>query len=463
MESYPIIPLATAILALTGGSVWFLFRKEIANAEWFVENKWKLKSTLIWVPAAVASIFALPLLAKLQQTDNVYYNELQANGTYKFFEAFKSNELDYKTYYPTISEAEAEAFINKEYNSGQHNFHEVVSDKEEKHWNIVLVTLESMSAEYMERFGNDRHLTPFMDSLALHSMTFDNLFATGNRTVRGLEAVTLSLPPCPGQSIIKQAENQDMNSTSKILREKGYDAYYFYGGNSYFDNMSTFFGGNGYNILDHSSYKAGEKPFFAHIMSISNHRPFTSPEGKISIPADSKSRAGGVMYSDYALGEFIRQAQKEPWFSNTIFVITADHCASSAGSTELPLHHYHIPAMIYAPGIIEPEVITKVASQIYLMPTLFAIMGLNYDSYFYGKDVKAADFRERAFVATYQSLGYLEDNCLTIISPTRHHEQFDVNPNGNDPFELRLRTEVNQEMLDRTIAFYQTSTLWNKR
>ena len=112
------------------------------------------------------------------------------------------------------------------------------------------------------------------------------------------------------------------------------------------------------------------KPFFAHLMTVSNHRPFTYPAGKVAIPNDAKSRAGGVMYTDYALGRFLEEARKRPWFDRTVFVITADHCASSAGRTELPLEKYHIPGVIYAPGFIAPALETRTVSQIDLMPTL---------------------------------------------------------------------------------------------
>lgn len=157
-------------------------------------------------------------------------------------------------------------------------------------------------------------------------------------------------------------------------------------------------------------------------MSVSNHAPTPIPPGRIPIPNDAKSRAGGVMYSDYALGGFLDAASCEPWFDNTVFVITADHCASSAGKTEIPLEKYHIPAMIYAPAFVTPGSVGKTASQIDLMPTLFSLLGMDYDSWFYGRDILADDFRERAFVATYQDLGYLEGDRFTVLSPVDRAE-----------------------------------------
>ncbi len=492
MESYPIVPLATLIVVLTVAVTWSLFRRDIRATEAFKNIRWKLVASPIYLAMAGVALWLLPFNTRFQTSDNVYYNELQANGLYKFYEAFLKNELDYAQFYRTLPEDEAAALVHDEYRSEGQNHRFIDSPNEEQRPNIVLVTLESMSASFMARYGNPDTLTPRLDSLCSKALVFDRLFATGNRTVRGLEAVTLSLPPCPGQSIIKRPRNAGMHSTGAMLRDKGYDVLYFYGGNSYFDNMEAFFGGNGYEIVDQKNYTPDEitfqniwgvsdedsyakairtvgerarsgRPFFAHIMSVSNHRPYTYPAGRISIPNDAKSRAGGVMYSDYALGEFLDAASREPWFANTVFVITADHCASSAGKTEIPLEKYHIPAMIYAPGLVEPGSIGKIASQIDLMPTLFSLLGMDYDSWFYGRDILADDFRERAFVATYQDLGYLEEGRFTVLSPVDRTEQFLLRPTADDPYAMERTEMIDSTHLDRAISLYQTSSQWNKR
>ncbi|WP_025764602.1 LTA synthase family protein [Dyadobacter tibetensis] len=116
------------------------------------------------------------------------------------------------------------------------------------------------------------------------------------------------------------------------------------------------------------------KPIFNHWRTVSDHRPFTYPDGKIDIPSDSKSREGGIKYTDYSLKQFFKMSQNESWFANTVFVIVADHCASSAGKTELPMDKYHIPAMIYAPGLVDEGNEDKLMSQIDLMPTLMGLM-----------------------------------------------------------------------------------------
>ena len=493
MESYPVVPMTLGIVVVTLLITWYLFRRDLVQAEYLKGWRWKAVVAPAYVAALFAAIGLLNFNTRFQDSGNVYVNELQANGLYKFYDAFVKNSLDYEQFYITRPEAEAEAFVHGVYGSTGDNLHAVSAGRgSEIRRNIVLVTIESMSASYMERFGNTESITPVLDSLYRLGMAFDRVYATGNRTVRGLEAVTLSLPPCPGQSIIKRPNNAGMYSTGALLREKGYNVTYFYGGNSYFDNMETFFSGNGYDIVDQKNYSPEEitfaniwgvcdedayrkvirtlgeqsrdgKPFFAHVMTVSNHRPFTYPAGKIRIPNDSKTRAGGVLYTDYALGQFLAEASKQPWFDNTIFLITADHCASSAGRTEIPLHKYHIPALIFAPGFVAPQQIEGIVSQIDLMPTLLSLLDMDYDSHFYGRSIFDPDYVNRAFIATYQDLGYLEGDTFTILSPVRRYEQYRVVPTEENPHNLEPAAQTDTTQLDRAVYYYQTSCKWHKR
>ncbi len=491
MESYPIVPIVAVLLAVTGGLVWWMFRREIASFKALGEGRWKPVGSAVYVVLAAASLAILPATARLQNGSNVYVNELQAAGVYKFYEAFLKNELDYKQFYPTLPDEEVAAELRARYGSDRGVHRVIEAGSVEERPNIFLVTMESMSASFMAHFGNTKGITPELDSLYDRGIAFTNLFATGNRTVRGLEAVTLSLPPCPGQSIIKRPNNGGLHSTAEMLAAKGYTPLYFYGGNSYFDNMEAFFSGNGYRIVDSKSYTPDEieyaniwgvcdedsfdkalrtldeytaqnagAPFFAHLMTVSNHRPYTYPAGRIPIPNDSKRRDGGVMYADYALGRFLRMAAQKPWFGNTVFVITADHCASSAGKTEIPLEKYNIPAVIYAPSRFAPARVDKTVSQIDLMPTLFALLGMGYESYFYGRNALAEDYEGRAFIATYQNMGYLENDTLTVLSPVDRVEQFVRRPTADNAWALEpVDCDRSNRAVRRAITYYQSSAV----
>ena len=190
-----------------------------------------------------------------------------------------------------------------------------------------------------------------------------------------------------------------------------------------------------------------------------NHRPYTYPEGRITYDGNPMSRRAAVKYTDYAIGQFLREASSRPWFHETVFVIVADHCASSAGKTSLPLGCYHIPAIIWAPGFIEAGTVDKVCSQIDLMPTLFSLLGFSYDSRFYGQDILEPNFKQRAFMATYQDLGYYADGILTVLSPVRLIRQFEVS--ASDGWEY-TETELGSPaptVLAEAQAFYQTANL----
>ena len=489
LESYPIVPLSLMLLAVTGVLTWALFRRDIRKSDDLYAGGRKWLAALVYTAAAGLATAWLALSASWQQSENVYYNELQANGPVRFFDAFMKNRLDYKKFYITLPDGEAAAIVRGIYGSEGRNERTIATDSIVSTPNIVLITMESMSADYMERFGNKAGLTPNLDSLYRRSVAFDRMIACGNRTVRGLEALTLSIPPSAGQSLIKRPEQKERRSIGSVLRERGYRTMFFYGGKSYFDNMGPFFAGNGYEVIDKDSYKPEEikfsniwgvcdedsydrmltdldataregKPFFAHMMTISNHRPYTYPEGRIAIPPTSKSREGGVMYADYALGRFMRMAARKPWFDNTVFVIVADHCASSAGGTELPLEKYHIPALIYAPRLFAPRTVEQTVSQIDIMPTLLSMLGMGYRSTFYGTDVLSESYQPRAFLATYQDLGYLQGDTLTVLSPVKRVRQFVIAPTEENKLHTVAAETVDSALVRRAAAMYQTAAEW---
>ncbi|MDE7388621.1 MAG: sulfatase-like hydrolase/transferase, partial [Muribaculaceae bacterium] len=184
MESYSIVPLFTAVIIVTGLTSWLMFRSDAARFDLLLSSRWKLAATGMWIVAAALGLWGVTSLTRLQQTENTYYNELQANGIYKFIDAFRKNHLDYSQFYLTTPDNEAEAAIHALYGSTGRNLRHVAADSTAlfapgSRPNIVLVTLESMSASFMERYGDPTHITPNLDSLALASLTFDNLIATG--------------------------------------------------------------------------------------------------------------------------------------------------------------------------------------------------------------------------------------------------------------------------------------------
>lgn len=336
-----------------------------------------------------------------------------------------------------------------------------------------MITVESLSAEFLKAFGNIDNITPNLDALIKDSLFFENLYATGTRTVYGLSAINLSLPPSPGNSIIRKPNNENLVSMASILNSKGYKSKFIYGGYGYFDNMNYFFSNNGYHIVDRADLESKEitfaniwgvcdedlfnrtlqesdksymekKTFFNMVMTTSNHRPFTYPDNKIDIPS-GKGREGGVKYTDYAIHKFLEAAKNRPWFDDTIFIIIADHTASSAGKMELEVVNNHIPMWIYSPKLISPGKVSQFMSQIDVAPTIFGILNLSYTAPFFGKDA-LNDKIERALISNYQKLGYLDNDSLVVLKPIKK------------VFYYMLGYEDKEYMLNTAISYFQLAS-----
>ena len=489
MESYSVVPLMIAIVALTAFIMWISYK--------FIYFKGKEEFHLpqlaavigCYAVAAVASVLIIGFTHDRLRSTNSYVTELQSNGGWDFIRAFRSNELDYASFYPLLPPDEC----SRLYSSLTTVTPDSVAlrpDSVAAPRNIVLISVESLSASYLTRYGNTEGLTPRLDALIGKSMVFDSLYAVGNRTVRGLEALSICQPPTAGESIVKRPNNSRPNlSIGEYLRQKGYIVQYVYGGDSYFDNMGDYFSHNGYEIIDKKNFSPSEitfsniwgvcdedsynkalsvidknaasgRPFFTHIMTVSNHRPFTYPEGKISMPQGKfKTREAGIKYTDYAIGRFLDKAASKPWFSGTVFIIIADHCASSAGKTSVPVYNYHIPCLVYSPGFISPQVVGKVCSQIDVMPSVLRMMGFTHLPPFTGQDIFHPAYRQRAFMATYQDLGYLEDGVLTVLSPVRRVAQFAVNYNPDGTTTESPLPKPRPDLIRHAQAFYQTANL----
>jgi len=490
LESYPIPLLVSVILLLNSIIFILILKKSPIITKTFGGDHTLLQRAKIGTPFLILPVLFFNVLEAQNLShvsDNQYNNELAKNGFYSLFSAFRNNTLDYEEFYKTKdTRAVMKELETLEKFDDSHL--EVVTNEgqNELKYNVMLVMVESLSAEYMGAFGNDQNLTPHLDKLAQKSLFFNNLYATGTRTVRGMEAVTLSIPPTPGRSIVKRPDNHEMFSTGFVFKEKGYENKFIYAGHGYFDNMNDFFSHNGFNVIDRTDFQKDEitfanvwgvcdedlfdkalkesdrsyqekKPFFNYIMTTSNHRPYTYPDGKIDIPSHT-GRAGGVKYTDYAIHNFLEKAKSKPWFKNTIFVIVADHNGGSAGKEALPLWRYKIPLIVYAPDIIKPKVVGKLASQIDTMPTLFSMMNWNYDSQFYGNDILDPNFQERAFIGNYQRLGLVKNKELFVLEPDKTiHQYHIVDQTLRNVTYKEAETIAPKDELD-TITYYQSAS-----
>ncbi|CAG0980021.1 Lipoteichoic acid synthase 2 [Methylophilaceae bacterium] len=489
-ESYPVLWIFAAIGLLATLIVWLCSRYLRFQD---TPHSWRKRASLLGLAAVLPLVGNLA--ANIDQTQlagNAYAQELGANGLFNLASAMRRNDLDYNRFYATMPQREAAATLagaGVKRTSDMRYIHARLNDDQNtlgpflrRPKNVVLITVESLSASYLGAYGNTENLTPQLDKLAGEGLKFERLFATGTRTVRGLEALSLGTPPIPGQAIVRRPNNDHLGTIGEYLEIQGFATEFIYGGYGYFDNMNAYFKGNDFKVIDRTDFDeksivmenvwgvadeslfdnallsldkaaGGGRPFFAQIMTTSNHRPYTFPEGRIDLPQGN--RRGAVKYTDYAIGKFIEDARSRPWFADTLFVIVADHCASVAGKTKLPVAKYHIPMIFYAPELVKPGRYERLVSQIDVPPTLLDLLGVAGSDHFFGQNMFTdTHTAPRAFISNYQSLGYYKNDQLIVLSPKQGIEAYRVDPvtyaaeaTGADPL-----------LVKEAIAYYQTAS-----
>ena len=350
------------------------------------------------------------------------------------------------------------------------------TSEREKPLNLVIILEESLGAQYVEELGGEP-ITQFLGTLADESWWFDNLYATGTRSVRGIEAVLSGFLPTPARSVVKLGLSQaGFFTIAEVLKAEGFRTQFFYGGEAHFDNMRRFFTGNGFSeIIDedmiedpiflgswgacdedifrtaHESFEAqaqaGES-FFSVVFSVSNHSPFDYPADKIElIEREPAAPMNAVRYADFALGQFIEQAKASSYWDNTVFLIVADHDARAHGASLVPIKHFHIPAVILGADI-EPRRDARLLSQIDLPPTLLSLIGVSATHPMIGYDLTKLpeDAEGRAILQYGPNQAYLTPTEALIHQPHQKAKQFSWKDGVLEP------TALDEVLRERALA-----------
>jgi phosphoglycerol transferase MdoB-like AlkP superfamily enzyme len=453
-EAYPVLKvlIVTVVVAMT--LTWALRHRLLGGADADTLLSRRLAPFSVHILALLAAIAWYPTDA-LSWSSNRVENEILQNGYSSFFRAAETNEIDYHAYYASRDSADNLQLLARALEAGGGRFTRLSEGRLDRRFaaradglgrmNVVVVASESFGAEFSRLYGSKRDLTPNFDAYARRGLWFSNTYASGTRTVRGLEALTASFPPIPTVSILRRPGNDGIATWGRVMLELGYDTSFLYGGYGYFDNMNPFYAGNGFEVLDrndidsvrfeniwgvadedlfdlalhhYGALHARGKPFFSIVMTTSNHKPYTFRPGLegLGIPETGGGRAAGVRYADYALGYFLREAAKQPWFDDTVFVVVADHGARVYGKAEIPLHSYEIPLMIYAPGHLAPRRVDSLMTQIDVAPTVLGLLGLPYEAPFFGQDVLHAPEASRVALFSHDhDVAIYRDGRIAVL------------------------------------------------
>lgn len=316
----------------------------------------------------------------------------------------------------------------------------------DKPLNLVIVLQESMGATFVESLGGI-DATPELEKLADDGIWFERLYATGTRSVRGIEAVISGYLPTPAQSVVKLSNSQNNFATiASVLQSSGYQTQFIYGGEAHFDNMRGFFTNNGFrDIVDikkikdpvfvaswgasdedlfntaHQELKKlhdTKKPFFSLIFTSSNHEPFEFPSGRTFLMEQPQNTVNNaVKYADWAMGRFFERARQSDYWKDTLFLIVADHDNRVYGNNLIPVEKFRIPGLILGADI-KPSKISTLSSQIDLAPTVLSLMGISSCHPMVGRDfTNDATSPGRAFLQFDDYFALMEPEKITILKP----------------------------------------------
>lgn len=424
------------------------------------------KAMLVW-PIVVMLVFisirsttghrpANPAMFAL--TSDALVNSLILNSTWSLMFAIYNikHEAESSDFYGSMEKSELFEEIGsapwlRDYEFGSGPIptlhHQIPARFRSKPLNLVIILEESLGATFVESLGGAA-ITPRLEALKDSGWWFDNLYATGTRSVRGIEAVVSGFLPSPARSIVKLSLSQTGFFTlGSLLKRQGYDTGFIYGGEAHFDNMRSFFAGNGFDhIVDQNDYidpiftgiwgvsdedlfaqthkelqqlHDSNTPFFRLVFSSSNHTPFEFPDGRIELhDVDKNTVYNAVKYADHALGEFIDTAKNSAYWKDTLFLIVADHDARVWGDELVPIKNFHIPGLIVGADI-ESRHIDTLTSQVDLAPTLLSLAGIESDHPMIGRDLAIfSDMPGRAMMQFNDAYAWMDEGFnVTILRP----------------------------------------------
>lgn len=501
-EAYPV-PAVVVGVALLSTVITWLGSKALGLAIHRSEPTRSRKGALSWALASVVLVGTVRL-DEIRFSRERTVNEVASNTFVSLLAAALTRNLDYPAFYPTMARTEAYERARRLVGTPDARFsgspdsiqRQIQGDPSRPKMNVVLLLEESLGSEFMGSLGRPgESLTPRLDGIATnHALLFDNIYADGNRTIRGYEGVFSSFPPLPGDSIVARDRSDHVETIARVLARDGYDTTFVYAGRGVFDGTGAFTTANGWsNFVELKDFKAPvfttvwgvcnedlydrvieearERhrrglPFFITSMSVSNHKPYTYPTGRITEDPLARKRNHAVKYTDYALGRFFDQVRKEPFWTNTVFAVIADHGARVYGSQTIPIRSYEIPAIVFGPAVAPaPKRISTLGCQLDLGPTLLGLIGRPYESTFFGRDLlKWPELPGRCLVHHNRSVGIYSDRRLVVLSLNRKLEYFEGDPKREQMRRVAEPDERMKELEADAMALFQVADeLYMKR
>ncbi len=490
-NEYPVMPLLLTAATFGLLAAWATRKRLLAGT--YQRSGWRARSLIFGLFILVLGGAITGISAdSFAFSGNRVANELTGNGMGSFFRALRTSEIDYHTYYASADPQHNLQALTAQLSKGGGTFTRLDEGRIDRTFparqsglgklNVVVVVSESFGAEFSRLYGSERDWTPEFDALARDGLWFSHMYASGTRTVRGLEAITASFPPIPSVSIVRRPGNENIANWGEVMHSHGYHTSFLYGGYGYFDNMNHYFGSNGFEVRDrndipepvrfeniwgvadedlfdmalahYDDLARGERPFFSIVMTTSNHKPYTFRSGVPGVKPSGGGRESGVRYADFAQGYFIRSAREHTWFDDTLFIIVADHGARVYGRADIPLKTYEIPMLFYSPGHLQPGVVDQLTTQMDIAPTVLSLLGLAYDAPFFGQDALRMSDEDRVAVFSHNhDVALYRNGALAILGLEKSVKNVAYDPQADSYRPVEPQPQLNS----LAVAYYQTA------
>lgn len=459
------------LFALGAVAFWWLVRARVAETVAFRDGKGTRLKRFALVLGTVAVAATALYLEPGTVARNREIDQLARNGLQTMVAAALTNDAEYEGVFPGMPADEAVARLRRMVAQDNATFidapgmppvwRRVTNGPVEKKLNIVMVTEESFGSMFVDSLDNSSgvRLTPDLDRLAAEGMLFTNIYAQGDRTVRGLEATETGFAPIPGIATARRPGAEGMLSLPRLLNGKGYETGVLYGGLNSFDNMGAFWKGIDYtHVWDqrdirHESFTtvwgvsdgdlfteallrmdemtAAGKPAFLTMMTVSNHRPYEFPQTHVKWDDGIGRIQNTVRYAQWAFADFVERARAKPWFKDTVFVFVADHNVKVNGAAQVPVNSFRIPMLFYSPAHVPARRVDTLGAQIDLIPTLLGLLGFSYDSPFFGLDLmRVPEGGGRFAIAHNFSIAFGRRGHLVVLNPNGETRGYEFAPDA---------------------------------
>lgn len=397
-------------------------------------------------------------------SNNAFLNQLGLNPLYTFLNSVKDNRKNQE-----IKLIDSSTAANA-YTAQMQEFFPQDSTliQLEPNTNVILVIMESMAAHKVGHYNSQSKLTPNLDSIAAGSLCYMNAYGAGIHTHNGIYSTLFSYPALLNQHSMKRTVIPTLCGLPHHLKAHGYHTYYFTTHDEQFDNVAGFLYANDIEkVISQKDYPAKEvkstlgipdhllfkhvierinrrdtaHPFFACIMTASDHNPYVLPDDIGWTPSSEEIANKMVEYADWSIGSFIRQAQKYRWFKNTLFVFVADHGASGESIYEMSLNYHHLPLLFYAPSQIKPQNREELALQIDIGPTILGMLFTAEKNNSFGIDLQRQK-RKYAYFSADNKIGVLDHERFYYYRTTDgkenlyHYRQRDLKDYLNEEREF---------------------------